>query len=254
MHVTLNFHPDRLHDGIPILAHLAADGVYRSQFETGTSNGSLTAFEGGSRWEWESRMFGGAYDGCLATERPKYGALNYRRRAVGGSPRFGSAHLRLTSEALLRSTFCYPDSVFEPTHFGVASSMDLISVAVADKQDLLDDHIEAHIHGPLRLACDVEALVMDPCYAGTEVERLARALPCPLEWHPGFRLDVATLREHTTYRGPEYVELGCALAREEYLTPAMIGEAAHDDRYAPEDLKKVWHYLARFGNSAEDAD
>lgn len=245
--VTLNFHPDRSYKGIPILQALAADGIYRSQFETGTSNGGLTAHEGGSRWHWESRIFRGAYDGTSPAERPKYGALNHRLRPAGGSPRFGSAHLRLTPEMLLRSTFCYPDSVFEPAHFGVATRMALVSVAEADERDALDDYIEAHVHGPLRLAGDVEALVLDPCYAGTEVEALARVLPCPLEWHPGFRLPVETLREHPTYRGPEFVELGVALARDGYLTPSIIGEAAHSGRYAPQDLKKVWHYLARFG-------
>ena len=57
--VTLNFHPDRALDGVPILVSLATDGVYRSQFETGTSNGGLTAHPGGDRWRWESSIFGG---------------------------------------------------------------------------------------------------------------------------------------------------------------------------------------------------
>ena len=60
--VTLHFHPDRLTGGMPILELMARDGVYRSQFETGTSNGGLTAHPGGDRWRWESRIFGGAYD------------------------------------------------------------------------------------------------------------------------------------------------------------------------------------------------
>ena len=104
LRVTLNFHPDRFANGTPILAALAADGIYRSQFETGTSNGGLTAHAGGDRWRWESRIFRGAYDTAGPAERPKYGALNYRRRATGGSPRFGSAHLRLRPEILMRST------------------------------------------------------------------------------------------------------------------------------------------------------
>jgi Protein of unknown function (DUF3626) len=32
---------------------MADDGVYRSRFETGRSNGGLTAFPGGDRWRWE---------------------------------------------------------------------------------------------------------------------------------------------------------------------------------------------------------
>src|SRR4051794_5305477 len=83
LHVTLQFHPDRLHRGEPLLHVLRREGIYRSQFETGTSNGGLTAHLGGDRWTWESRMFGGAYDSAPAHERPKYGALNYRRRMVG---------------------------------------------------------------------------------------------------------------------------------------------------------------------------
>jgi len=65
--VTLHFHPDRLVGGAPILRRMADDGVYRPQFETGTSNGGLTAFPGGDRWRWESRIFGGAYDDRPAT-------------------------------------------------------------------------------------------------------------------------------------------------------------------------------------------
>ena len=65
--------------------------------------------------------------------------------------------------------------MFEPTRFAVASRMELIALAEADDKDLLDDYIEAQVHGPLLLAHDVEALVLDPCFRGTDVERrLAR--------------------------------------------------------------------------------
>src|SRR5204862_3221910 len=104
--VTIHFHPDRLVGEVPLLRHWLTDGVYRSQFETGTSNGGLTAHPGGDRWAWESRLFGGAYDDGNPADRPKYGTLNYRRRSTGGSPRFGSAHLRLAAPVLLRATFC----------------------------------------------------------------------------------------------------------------------------------------------------
>src|SRR6478735_1975750 len=131
LRVTLNFHPDRLVRGEPVLAVMARDGVYRSQFETGTGNGGLTAHPGGSRWRWESRIFGGAYDDAPSHERPVYGSLNHRGRAVGGSVRFGSSHLRLTAEALHRATFCYPDSYLEPLHFGTARAMGLAALADA---------------------------------------------------------------------------------------------------------------------------
>lgn len=245
--VTLHFHPDRLAGGVPILRQMAHDGRYRSQFETGTSNGGLTAHPGGDRWRWESRIFGAAYDAAPAAARPTYGSLNHRRRPVGGSPRFGSAHLRLAAETLARTTFCYPDSVFEPTDFGVAARMPLIAKADADHRDLLDDYIEAHVHGPVRLAYDVAALVLDPCFRGTDVEAAARALPCPVSWHPGFRLPVTVLADHPDYRGQEVVDCASALARDGHLDARMVGDAVRAGRYDEQTLKRVWHYIARFG-------
>jgi len=250
LRVNVHFHPDRMYRGEPVLISMIRDGLYRSQFETGTSNGGLTAHPGGDRWRWESRIFGGAYDDAPPTERPKYGALNFRRSCTGASPRFGSAFLRLAPHTLARTTFCFPDSFFEPQHFGVAERMGLISVAESAPTDLLDGYIEAQIHGPLRFSDDVEAIVLDPCYRETEVERDARTLPCSVEWHPGFRLSSEVLGRHPEYRGREYVELGLSLARDGWLTPKDIGDASRTSKYDPQSLKRVWHYVARFGAPA----
>ncbi|MFJ2932741.1 DUF3626 domain-containing protein [Streptomyces sp. NPDC087219] len=243
LRVTLNFHPH-------FLGRLAEEGVYRSQFVTGTSNGGLTAHPGGDRWRWESRIFGGTYDEAPADARPVYGALDFRRRPFGAAPRFGSAHLRLTAAAVDRATFCYPDSFLEPADFGVADRMGLIALAEDADKDLLDDYIEAQIHGPVRIARDVEALVLDPSHRGTEVEAAARRLPCPVEWHDGFRLSVDELRRHPGFRGQEYVELGARIAVDGRLDPRIVQEAAGSGRYDPQDVKKVWHCLARFGTPA----
>ncbi len=247
LRITVNFHPDWPVGRGTVLEALAAAGVYRSQFVTRTSNGGLTAHLGGDRWRWESRMFGGAYDDGPAEARPVYGALNFRRKDVGGAPRFGSAHLRLTAATLDRATFCYPDSYLEPTRFGVADRMSLIELAEADDRDDLDDYVEAQVHGPLRLDHDVEAVVLDPSHQGTTDEETAAALPCRVEWHPGFRLAVSRLRRHPDYRGQQYVDLGCRLAVGGVLTPEVLGDAARTGRYHPQALKRVWHYLARFG-------
>jgi hypothetical protein len=212
--VTVHFHPDRLVGDVPLLRHLVTDGVYRSQFETGTSNGGLTAHPGGDRWRWEHRMFGGAYDDLPPSARPKYGSLNYRRRPAGGSVRFGSSHLRLKREVLARTTFCYPDSFAEPEDFGTAERMPLLPLAEADTRDELDDHIEAHVHGPLRLATDVEALVLDPAFRGTDVEAAAAELPFPTSWHHGFRLPVEVLAEHAGFRGEDVVRAGKEIAED----------------------------------------
>ncbi|MFE5725092.1 DUF3626 domain-containing protein [Streptomyces erythrochromogenes] len=245
--VTLNFHPDRWSGDRPILASLAEEGVYRSQFVTGTGNGGLTAHPGGARWLWESRIFGGAYDDAPPEARPVYGALNFRDNPAGAAPRFGSAHFRLTPAALPRTTFCYPDSYLEPESFGVADRMSLIALAEADDQDALDDYIEAQVHKPVLLERDVAALVLDPSYRGTPIEDAAARLPCPTEWHPGFRLTVDELRRHPEYRGQEYVDLGVEIAVAGRLTPFVLGEAARTGRHDEQALKRVWHYLARFG-------
>lgn len=247
--VTVHFHPDRLFKGVPLLDVMARDGVYRSQFETGTSNGGLTAFEGGDRWMWESRIFGGAYDNAEPHQRPRYGALNHLGQRTGGSPRFGSAHLRLRPETLARTTFCYPDSYHEPKDFGVAQRMGLASLLERDwaRLDPLDRYIEAQVHGPILLGSDVEAIVLDPCYRDTDVGLAAARLGCPVEWHDGFRVHVDVLCRNPEYRGAEFVELGCSFAEDGWLTARMIGDAARSGKHDEQALKRVWHYVARFG-------
>lgn len=247
LRVTLNFHPDRLVGDRLVLDALAEDGVYYSQFVTGTSNGGLTAHPGGDRWNWESRIFAGVYDDAPGRDRPVYGGLNFRNKPYGASPRFGSAHLRLTADTLARSTFCYPDSAAEPSAFGTAASLSLIELAESDDQDALDDYVEAHVHGPVRLDRHVEALVLDPSYRGTEVEAAAARLPCPVEWHQGFRLSLEELRRYPDFRGQQFVDLGVEIAVDGYLDPRVIGDAARTGRYDPQALKRVWHYTARFG-------
>ncbi|MFD6416169.1 DUF3626 domain-containing protein [Streptomyces sp. NPDC060194] len=247
LRVTMHFHPDRMAGDLPILDRMAEDGVYRSQFVTGTGNGGLTAYPGGDRWRWESRMFGGAYDAAAAEERPVYGALDYRRDPRGGARRFGSSFFRLTAETLARTTFCYPDSSTEPTSFATAERCGFVEPAEAGGLDPLDCHIEAHVHGPVVLARDIEALVLDPSYAGTPVEAAARRLPCAVEWHPGYRLPVDVLCRWPEFRGRRFVELGLELAVDGHLDARVLGDAARSGRYDPQDLKKVWHYIARFG-------
>jgi hypothetical protein len=126
--------------------------------------------------------------------------------------------------------------------------MSPIELAEADDRDPLDDYIEAQVHGPVRLEGDVEALVLDPSFRGTRVERAGRRLGCPVEWHGGFQLSTAELRRYPDFRGPEYVQLGIALAEDGQLDPRIIGDASRTGRYDDQDLKRVWHYVARFGS------
>jgi hypothetical protein len=242
--VTLQFHPDWPFAGGTVIEGMARDGRYRSQFVTGTSNGGLTAFPGGDRWRWESRLFEGRYDEGPAADRPVYGALNHRDLPHGGSVRFGSAYVRLRPEVIARSTFCFPDSVLEPDAVGGPERIDeLVALCDAAAHDDLDDYVEAHVHGGVTLAEDAEAVVLDPCFRGTLVEAAAERLGCPVEWHPGF--EVATASLDPDYRGPEVVDLARSLG--DLLTPDVIGAAARTGAHDPQALKRVWHYLARFG-------
>ncbi|NQE63224.1 DUF3626 domain-containing protein [Caulobacter sp. RHG1] len=246
--VTLNFHPDAPHGAGLMIDALARDGVYRSQFETASSNGGLTAHAGGDRWRWESRIFGGVYDQQPPAMRPKYGALNYRGWDVGGSPRFGSAHIRLRPAALARVTFCYPDSHLEPEDFGVGDRMALIALAERNAAglDILDDYIEAHVHGAIRIEEDVEAIVLDPSHAGTRVEAATARLPCRVEWHEGFRLPRSELPRCAAYRGEHAAGLLAALPGDQPLTPRDLG-AVRGAGLDFQTLKQAWHCLARFG-------
>ncbi|PZV88998.1 Protein of unknown function [Micromonospora phaseoli] len=204
--VTLNFHPDRLlADGRTVAEALAAEGVYRSQFETRISNGGLTAYPGGDRDRWEERLFGGAYqrpDGRPA-ERPRYGGLNLLEHPDGACPRFGSCHLRLRPEVLARTTFCFGDSHLGPRDVGTIDvvepvlaalfaatadtgtclgrpGMDLVTLVVEllrRREEIaaapraagraLDDYIEAQVHGDVQLGRDVLELVVDPSFRDT---------------------------------------------------------------------------------------
>src|SRR5699024_12614344 len=92
---------------------------------------------------------------------------------------------------------------------------------------------------------DVTALVLDPCFAGSQVAEAAAALGCEVRHHPGFRLSTARL--DPSYRGRQYVQLAQELAP--VLTPDVIGDAARSGKYDLQVLKRVRHYLARLARA-----
>ena len=232
--VTMNLHPDRLTSDGRTVAHALHDtGAYRSQFETRTSNGSLTAHPGGLRDTWEAKMFGGAYQQprVSAGERPRYGRLDLARSGNGVCPRFGSCHLRLPCETLARASFCFGNSGEDPTDLGVLDALEAVlaglledaarnvvaqgrsgvdvellvarvlaaneahghPVAEQAMSRAVDDYVEVQLHGPLRLAqADVQAIVIDPSFAGTSVGALllatARRYGLAAEWSRGCEL------------------------------------------------------------------
>lgn len=246
--ITLQFHPDWPYQGGTVIESMVADGIYRSQFSTGSSNGGLTAHAGGDRWRWESRLFAGRYDDAPATERPVYGAWNRRADPYGGAVRFGSSYLRLRPEVLERATFCFPDSVYEPTDFGDQRALSALC-ALAEASDLgdLDDAVEAQVHGPVRFTTDVEAVVLDPRFTSTPIAAAAEQLGCPVEYHPGFRARADAI--DPAYRGPHIVALAESLGA--VITPDRIGRAARTATHPAQDLKHLWHCLAHFGRGVQ---
>ncbi|HMM97027.1 DUF3626 domain-containing protein [Phycicoccus sp.] len=254
--IVVHFHPGRPHGDTTVIEAIAASGVYRSQWETGTSNGGLTAVPGGARWRWESRLFEGRYDRSDPAARPVYGAWNRRGDTFGASPRFGSAYLRLRPEVTARATFCWPDSVYHPTAVGGPEKVDelcrLADAGVHDHtllpeeaaglplDDPLNDYVEAHVHGGLELARDVEAVVVDPSDHEMHQEALAR-LGCPVEAHPGYRVTAESI--DPAYRGSVPVELARRLGGD--ITPARLLDAWRTAD--PQAVKWLWHCLARFG-------
>lgn len=247
MSLTLQFHPDWPYQGGMVVEAMLRDGRYRSQFETGTSNGGLTAHPGGDRWRWESRLFGGKYDSLEPTARPVYGAWNRNGDVYGGSPRFGSAYLRLHPQVVERSTFCFPDSVFEPWEVGNADALRrLCALADSAGHDYLDDYIEAHVHSGLSFVEDVEAIVLDPCHREGVVAETAEKLGCSVEYHPGFQLATAEL--DVSFRGAEPIALAQHLGK--VITPEVVAAAARSGKHYPQTVKRVWHLLARFGRQS----
>ena len=128
--LTVNFHPDRIDAlGRSVAAGLLADGRYRSQWATGISNGTRSAFVGGDRHRFEQVHFDRAYDdgssvdgssvdGSLVDGRPIYGALDLFGDAHGGSPRFGSSYVVLDDAMRDRTTLSVGDSSSAPADVG----------------------------------------------------------------------------------------------------------------------------------------
>ncbi len=270
--ITVNFHPYRLlADGRSVAQCLAADGVYRTQFETGISNGGVGAF----RDAWEQRMFPGCYAGPAG--RPVYGALNLAGHPDGAAPRFGSCHLVLRPEVTARATFSHGDSVTEPRVVGTAASFGAVWAALLDEvartgQALhvpaespagwvaalgeprtapgrtMDDYVEAQVHGGVTLATDVAAVVADPSFRGTPYESLLRATGVPLSWSPGFALPAADFPAEL--RGPQVPPLAARVAARygrPVLDAEVIGRAAAEPGAPLQLLKYLWHILVILG-------
>ncbi|MEH7237728.1 DUF3626 domain-containing protein [Bacillus sp. JJ1562] len=215
--IGLHFHPDRPDSSLKNVAEaLLESGIYKSQFETGLSNGSVSAYPGGERDLWEKKIFGGAYqlEGTTNNQRPKYGALNLMLHPDGPAPRFGSCYFLLSPRVSYRSTYTYLDSHQDPKEKGTYEEFDMILAALLEEAFVrefaigernltpvrlvnhllvklersitdpasikpnrnLNHYIEAQIHGDISLKEDVDLLVADPSFKKTHVGRILEHL------------------------------------------------------------------------------
>jgi hypothetical protein len=58
---------------------------------------------------------------------------------------------------------------------------------------------------------------------------------------------VSVLADRPDYRGQRIVDCALGLARDGYLDARIVGQAALAGRCDEQTLKRVWHYVARFG-------
>lgn len=306
--VALHFHPDRpVVDMKSVAQSLLEQGIYKSQFETLISNGSVSAYLGGARDLWEKKLFGGAYqlEGVTNCERPKYGALDLLLHPDGPSPRFGSCYFLLKPNVSHRCTFTYGGSQDNPKEKGTYEELDdILSALFTDaffrdyaigEKDLttrklieqllynlerplkdpsklpphrnLNHFIETQVHGDIFLKDDVEILVADPSFKGTDIgnylEQISIKYSIELFWHMGFA--IRSEEVPSDFRGPTMPSLAKRIARNGNIDASVIGNAVNDLKRNPDlwfdrgnyevvlqELKYMWHVLVRYGISNND--
>mmetsp|Transcript_24072 Transcript_24072/g.48725 ORF Transcript_24072/g.48725 Transcript_24072/m.48725 type:complete len:341 (-) Transcript_24072:35-1057(-) len=169
--------PIAIHLKLETLRCLVKDPWYRSQFETGTSGGTLCREV---RQQWEDSMFGGAYARCRDSDHPKYGALNLTGDIMGVRPArcYGDFFILLAPHVRYRTSFSSGDSGDQTGHCKLATNeyyahvleeytgCELRAVLQVGCQSRLAGvsptsfsyYKECQIHGPISIASDVIAL------------------------------------------------------------------------------------------------
>jgi hypothetical protein len=183
--VALHFHPERLsRTGRTVAEGLLQTGVYMSQFETGLSGGSPSAYPGGERDVWEDRLFGGAYHepGASPAGRPKYGALAVMDHPDGPAPRFGSCYFLLRPNVSRRSTFTFGSS-HEPHAPERTGTLEVIGPVMAPLLAQLEQGSGAFGVGDLTVAGLLDQLTrgLSKSFLDPQTRPLGRALDSFIE-------------------------------------------------------------------------
>ena len=135
--------------------------------------------------------------------------------------------------ALLRDVF-FHDGALGESNLTVAILLDRMERALANPvaqrtstgapHRNLNQYVEAQVHGSVSLASDVDALVVDPSFQGTEtadcISELCRKYEVELQWHHGYRLRVEDVPRD--FRGPTMPSLAERVARERMLDASAV--------------------------------
>lgn len=130
----------------------------------------------------------------------------------------------------------------------------------------LDHFVEAQVHGGVDLARDVEMLVADPSFQGSEtgcdLEAMSKKYGFHFRWHSGFEMRVEDVPPD--FRGPTMPSLARRVAKDGVIDAEAIGRGVRDlianpDMWADrgalaevlQELKLLWHVLVRYGKPIE---
>ena len=130
----------------------------------------------------------------------------------------------------------------------------------------LDSFVEAQVHGTVDLRRDVEALVVDAAFYGTEVgdtlAELGSTYEISLSWHPGFTLAADEFPEE--FRGFRARGIAERVAKDGIVDALSLGAGQNDFVLNPEawrefgsmseiltSFRRVWHVLVLLGVPAE---
>lgn len=131
-------------------------------------------------------------------------------------------------------------------------------------RDLVGD-VEVQVHGGVSMVDDVEAIVLDPSFGESSVERDIRTAAAryslEVAWHDGSEIKVDGVPDD--FRGPTMPGLASRVAREDGIVDAQaIGVAAATERFEEptthgdphespfQQLKYLWHTLLAHGRDA----
>ena len=159
-----------------ILKFLCDDIYYRNQFQISASGGYLS-YDG--RFDWESKMFGKAYDNADGFYRVKYGPLNFTNdeNGVQGAMGYGPSYILLNNDIKHRTTMTFGDSGGGTKEIATFNYFNHILNQLSDK--LLDQliklsqgeeasyvsnygfYIECQYHGDILFERDMETLYIN---------------------------------------------------------------------------------------------